>query len=1346
MPPIHLTAAVGRGSAKTSAMRTMQFVLLFLFCINVFWFGLYVYHQRAPIYRQGDSAAHGMGTLAEKAPRHHHSGSPHDHDDRPVELDHGLDTVISPRGDNAAYDAVSLDEVSFIKGESGKLSRVTGPANALDKELFFLLAGRMDGKDIQKVELPEALVNRQRHQEAEYAENHPRSRFLRRRNAIVSEGDRDAAGGGGAAEPPSNDTASFMDKLFEDIASSVTRMEQRFRVVLVVIAHRSGAPLNLWEVVRSYQDECSWPVARVPGSPNDHSGGGVENTGRPTGAQHHSSRTNSPIEFAHHHKRKALAPDDELIAAAEKVMSEKDRPTVRRKLLQRSDSDRFSTTPAVVCLVSLVLPADYSSSAAEFYRKIFEHDDSVHVVHANALLKDGIGRLQQAGFDSGESHFSTLLGGRADIDYVLLTSSQFSPHEVSVKQPDVEDASSSGSLPSWRPPATTTSSAPASWMVRLVEQYELSSDRIETNARRIRGGAARRGPIMGCSLIIPKYEDDGDENVIESYPSSHVILDHGSQFLLGNGDGGKAINHLYAVRRHMGIPTVDERFEGGLRSIDVSAMSSGIPHFNASLPRGVDAVHIVSPYCAFMAERMFRHFDGVGEYPLSPTIQVYSILDAIEASVINVNEDSRRVAAVIDHEGILFDIFLLRLRHMEALRSSVKFSEVMSGTPEFKRAVAFSIRYFEECVRYFDQHLAGRMGASYFKLARKLPTNEIYDRLPNLARSIERRHSSVLDAVTSTRTRIATATLWLSHAATAVERFILRKASRQTANHVEGMTVYPEEAAMWDLCMRARDEQQVAVVVTSLAVELNFRRRASSATHAPIGNAAVWGVGRRRTIDTRGEDVGVPPLREPLTSSENHSPSRPLNPVFALVTSRTTIPVSLPLPALFREKWQDSIVTNGYHPSFREKPALEVVWYTHCCHCCGFTNEIQSLVYPLQHLINVHLTAGLECFCSNASRSLQDSIQRMFTRPQNMRRHHDDDIIVWLSHTNPTLYHLVMDIGATKVDYFVGRSMYEFSKIDSRHIQLANERADEIWVPSKFVYHSYVSSGAVKSKLHLIPEAIDTHLFNPRTAGKFHFPLPRERFFYRCNHNVAEMHKGNPFVFLSDFKWEPRKGWDVLFESYIRAFNRSDNVALYVMTHIWFPGGPETYGWAHNLTWLFEDLERYLTTQTTIFDEGRSADDFPSFCIVSQDMAIADVASVYNSVNALVYTTRGEGWGLPAMQAMSMGLPVIATNWGGVTEFMKPFNSFLVQVDAVEEIPRDSVYGWSLGTKWAVPSRKAASAMMQYVVRNPRHARVVGRRARRHIVKYFSEEAVANVLKRRLDEIRSIVLRRRAKW
>lgn len=60
-----------------------------------------------------------------------------------------------------------------------------------------------------------------------------------------------------------------------------------------------------------------------------------------------------------------------------------------------------------------------------------------------------------------------------------------------------------------------------------------------------------------------------------------------------------------------------------------------------------------------------------------------------------------------------------------------------------------------------------------------------------------------------------------------------------------------------------------------------------------------------------------------------------------------------------------------------------------------------------------------------------------------------------------------------------------------------------------------------------------------------------------------------------------------------------------------------------------------------------------------------------------------EGWGLPYMEAMSMGLPAIGTNWGGNLEFMNSNNSYLVNVKRFEE--SDRYDDWMRNFHWAQP-------------------------------------------------------------
>ncbi len=42
----------------------------------------------------------------------------------------------------------------------------------------------------------------------------------------------------------------------------------------------------------------------------------------------------------------------------------------------------------------------------------------------------------------------------------------------------------------------------------------------------------------------------------------------------------------------------------------------------------------------------------------------------------------------------------------------------------------------------------------------------------------------------------------------------------------------------------------------------------------------------------------------------------------------------------------------------------------------------------------------------------------------------------------------------------------------------------------------------------------------------------------------------------------------------------------------------------------------------------------------------------FRSGDAFVLPSRGEGWGRPHVESMAMGLPLISTNWSGITAYL----------------------------------------------------------------------------------------------
>jgi glycosyltransferase involved in cell wall biosynthesis len=49
--------------------------------------------------------------------------------------------------------------------------------------------------------------------------------------------------------------------------------------------------------------------------------------------------------------------------------------------------------------------------------------------------------------------------------------------------------------------------------------------------------------------------------------------------------------------------------------------------------------------------------------------------------------------------------------------------------------------------------------------------------------------------------------------------------------------------------------------------------------------------------------------------------------------------------------------------------------------------------------------------------------------------------------------------------------------------------------------------------------------------------------------------------------------------------------------------------------------------------------------VLDEEIAAEQMPSLYKGADAFVLPSRGEGWGIPYMEAMAMALPTIGTKW-----------------------------------------------------------------------------------------------------
>mmetsp|Transcript_12376 Transcript_12376/g.18773 ORF Transcript_12376/g.18773 Transcript_12376/m.18773 type:complete len:131 (-) Transcript_12376:30-422(-) len=118
-------------------------------------------------------------------------------------------------------------------------------------------------------------------------------------------------------------------------------------------------------------------------------------------------------------------------------------------------------------------------------------------------------------------------------------------------------------------------------------------------------------------------------------------------------------------------------------------------------------------------------------------------------------------------------------------------------------------------------------------------------------------------------------------------------------------------------------------------------------------------------------------------------------------------------------------------------------------------------------------------------------------------------------------------------------------------------------------------------------------------------------------------------------------------------------------------------------------------------------------------MTREEMRMLYWESNAFVLPTRGEGWCLPVAEAMSIGLPVIVTNYSGPTAYADNTNAFLVPLD-----DKDDLNGY------VSPSVEILSQHMRNVFENPQTAAAKGFAARETMQKLSPEYVVSEMVQR----------------
>lgn len=281
------------------------------------------------------------------------------------------------------------------------------------------------------------------------------------------------------------------------------------------------------------------------------------------------------------------------------------------------------------------------------------------------------------------------------------------------------------------------------------------------------------------------------------------------------------------------------------------------------------------------------------------------------------------------------------------------------------------------------------------------------------------------------------------------------------------------------------------------------------------------------------------------------------------------------------------------------------------------------------------------------------------------------DMISTGIHFPPLLSYCTCPIGA-----------WETSKVPDSWVYSIGDGFKRLITISEFCKQAFINGGMKDEQIAVIPMGIDNFEYGYKQNNIIEVS------------NLSDRELSRPFTFLNVSWPEPRKGTDVLIDAFTSEFTTKDDVILAVKTF-------KKNDWLHALVKHFKEKR------------PRSAD----IIIVEHEME--SMEDIYKSTDVFVHPLRGEGFGMPVLEAAGYGVPSIVTGYAGPVDFTDDTNSWHIKYRL-----EDAEYHHRVeGAKWASPSVGHLKKLMRYTYNHP------------EIVKQKGEAAYLNSLQYSWDDV-----------
>lgn len=211
------------------------------------------------------------------------------------------------------------------------------------------------------------------------------------------------------------------------------------------------------------------------------------------------------------------------------------------------------------------------------------------------------------------------------------------------------------------------------------------------------------------------------------------------------------------------------------------------------------------------------------------------------------------------------------------------------------------------------------------------------------------------------------------------------------------------------------------------------------------------------------------------------------------------------------------------------------------------------------------------------------------------------------------------------------------------------------------------------------------------------------------------------FTFYSIFQWTERKNPKALLETYWQAFEGKKDVAL--LLKVYRANFSE-----HEREMIRNDINKWK--------QHLKLKHYPKVFLVLGVLSNKEIMRLHSTGDCFVSAHRGEGLGLPQMEAMSIGNPVISTNFGGIHELFTNDFSWLLDYKLIQVFNMIHIPFYNAQQLWADVDVKELKKSMLEAYSNRKLTIQKGKLAKDFIKDNLNMKIIGNNILKNLEVVK----------